>query len=86
MVGLMGVCYTCGGEIDPEEVTSTICDWCLLGLEKENMTLSKNSKCLGCKFCKFDVNWMIYRCFVKGCFDFSKFVEYKFDINDKTTW
>jgi len=86
MVGLMSICCKCGREIDPEEATSTICDWCLLCSEKEKFGISQNSKCLACKFCKFDLERLIYRCWIKGCFDFSKFVEYKFDVNDKSTW
>lgn len=32
--------------------------------------------CPACKFYGWDEEWHRYRCFIKGCFDGSKFVEF----------
>ena len=47
------------------------------------MTPLIGHKCFGCKFCLYYKDWHKYACDIKGCWEYSKFVEYKFIVEDK---
>ncbi len=42
------------------------------------MTSLQNHKCFGCKFCLWYSDHHSYYCSIKGCWENSKYVEYKF--------
>lgn len=37
----------------------------------------QNQKCLGCKFCLWDYDRQEYVCIIRGCYENSKYVEYR---------
>ena len=41
------------------------------------MSELQNDKCLACRFCSWYEEYQEYKCDIKGCYENSKFIEYK---------